>query len=74
MKLSISTTRRQTLLGWAYWLISLFVLPSAFETINNQLATPLPESVLNLIFFSVNFFGGGLHLPRFSVGVAEGRS
>jgi membrane protease YdiL (CAAX protease family) len=55
MKLSISTTRRQTLLGWAYWLISLFVLPSAFETINNQLATPLPESVLNLIFFSVNF-------------------
>ena len=55
MKLSISTTRRQTLLGWAYWLISLFVLPSAFQTINNQLATPLPESVLNLIFFSVNF-------------------
>lgn len=55
MKLSISTTRRQTLLGWTYWLISLFVLPSAFETINNQLATPLSESVLNLIFFSVNF-------------------
>ena len=56
MKLSISTTRRQTLLGWAYWLISLFVLPSAFETLNNQLATPLPDSVLNLIFFSVNFW------------------
>ena len=55
MKLSISTTRRQTLLGWAYLLITLFVLPSALHTVNDMLATPLSESVLNSIFFAVNF-------------------
>ena len=55
MKLSISTTHRQTLLGWAYLLITLFVLPSALHTVNDMLATPLSESVLNSIFFTVNF-------------------
>ena len=55
MKLSISTTRRQTLLGWAYLLVSIFVLPSVLNTVNGLLATPLTESALNLIFFIVNF-------------------
>ena len=55
MKLSISTTRRQTLLGWAYLLIILFVLPEALDIVNALLAKPLSESVLNLIFFVVNF-------------------
>lgn len=55
MKLSISTTRRETLLGWSYLLISLFVLPVMLTSVNDQLATPVSESVLNLLFFIVNF-------------------
>lgn len=55
MKLSISTTRRETLLGWAYLLISLFVLPTVLYAIFGLLAQPVSESVLNLIFFLVNF-------------------
>ncbi len=55
MKLSISTTRRETLWGWAYWLISLFVLPTVLYVILSRPAQPVSEATLNLIFFLVNF-------------------
>ena len=37
MKLSISMTRRETILGWVYLLISLFVLPVVLYLINGVL-------------------------------------
>ena len=55
MKLSISTTRRETLFGWIYWLVSLFVLPTVLYGILYLLARPVSDSTLNLIYYIVNF-------------------
>ncbi len=55
MKLSISTTYKENLLGWAYWLISLFVLPTVLTLILILLGQPVSDSTLNLIYFIVNF-------------------
>ena len=54
MKLSIFMTRRETVLGWSYLLISMFVLPYALAFVNFLLAQPLSATVLNLIFFALN--------------------
>ncbi|MBQ4642389.1 MAG: CPBP family intramembrane metalloprotease [Oscillospiraceae bacterium] len=55
MKLSISMTRREFLLGWAYLLIDLFALPLLLNAGNQQLLRPLSETELNLVYFFVNF-------------------
>ncbi len=55
MKLSISTTKRQTLLGLSYLLISIFVLPLILGLGNGLLETPLSETVINLVYFGLNF-------------------
>jgi len=55
MKLSISTTRRETLFGWIYWLVSLFVLPTVLTLILVLLGQPVSDSTLNLVYFFVNF-------------------
>lgn len=55
MKLSISMTRRETYLGWAYLFIHLFVLPFLLNTGNQLLAVPLSETDLNLVYFATNF-------------------
>ncbi len=65
MKLSILLTRRERLLGWSYLLISLFVMPSALELLNTLLAKPLSDTVLNLIFFAVNFLAVCIVFHRF---------
>lgn len=55
MKLSISMTRRERLLGGSYLLVSLFALPSLLSWVNTLLPTPLSAGNLNLIFFALNF-------------------
>lgn len=55
MKLSISMTRRERLLGWSYLLISMFVLPFALAILNALWDYPLSETELNLVFFGINF-------------------
>lgn len=55
MKLSISTTKRQTLLGLSYLLISMFVLPVVLVLCNALLKNPLSETAINLVYFGLNF-------------------
>lgn len=55
MKLSISMTRREVLLGWTYLLISQFVLPFAIGLLNVLFPNPLSDAEINLIYFGINF-------------------
>ena len=55
MKLSISTTRRETLLGWSYLLISMFALPFALGFLNAFLEKPMSDTVIHLAYLWVNF-------------------
>ncbi len=55
MKLSISMTRRETLLGWFYLLFSMFLFPVLFDLVNSRLAEPLSDTQLNLLYFFLNF-------------------
>jgi len=65
MKLSISMTRRQTLLGWSYLLLSMFVLPTVLVAANLLLEKPLSETVINLIYFALNFLVIAVIFRRF---------
>ncbi|MBQ8748531.1 MAG: CPBP family intramembrane metalloprotease [Oscillospiraceae bacterium] len=55
MKLSVSTTRKEMLLGCGYWLLSLFVLPTALQLVCYLLGISLSLSLLNILFFAINF-------------------
>ncbi len=55
MKLSISTTRKEMLLGWVYLLLSMFILPSLIALGNLRLADPFSETQLNIFYFFLNF-------------------
>ena len=55
MKLSISMTRRERLLGGSYLILSLFALPTLLVLASALLSIPLSESNLNLIYFGLNF-------------------
>ncbi len=55
MKLSISTTRKENLLGFGYWLISFFVLPAALHLVSDLSGFSLSPSTLNILFFVTNF-------------------
>ena len=55
MKLSISMTRRERLLGGSYLILSLFALPTLLVLTSTLLSIPLSESNLNLIYFGLNF-------------------
>ncbi len=55
MKLSISMTRRELLLGGSYLLLSVFTLPFLLFWANTLLPIPLSEGDLNLVFFALNF-------------------
>lgn len=65
MKLSISMTRRETILGWSYLLLSMFVLPTLFVVANSFLPDPLSDTVINLIYFAVNFLAIVVIFRRF---------
>ena len=65
MKLSISMTRKETLLGWSYLLLSMFVLPSLLTLGSTLLPTPLSEAQLNIVYFFLNFLCVVLIFRRF---------
>ena len=65
MKLSISMTRKETLLGWIYLLLNLFVLPLALVLVNQFLPHPLSETEINLVFMGMNFLAIALIFRRF---------
>ena len=53
MKLSIATTRWETLLGWSYLLISQLVLPNLLIPVGHWLGLSLTE--FNILYFCINF-------------------
>ena len=65
MKLSISMTRRETILGWIHLLFSLFALPVVLYLINGLLNGPLSDTEVNLAFMGLNFLAVGLIFRRF---------
>lgn len=65
MKLSISMTRRESLLGWSYWLFSLFGLPFGLFFLSALLAKPLTDTEINLLYFFLNFVAAVVIFRRF---------
>ena len=65
MKLTISTTRRENLLGLSYLLFSMFVLPTVLALASLYLAIPMSETVINLIYFAVNFLAVAVIFHKF---------
>ena len=65
MKLSISMTRRETILGWSYLLFSMFFLPLALVLLNEFLQNPLSETEINLIYLGLNFVAVAVIFRRF---------
>lgn len=54
-KLSVSLTNREKLLGWIYYFVQLLALPLLIAWINLLAGSPLNESALNFVYFSINF-------------------
>lgn len=54
-KLSVTMKKTEQWLGWAYFLFQLLVLPLAISYINFILGSPLSESWINIVYFSMNF-------------------
>ncbi len=65
MKLSIPMTRRETLLGWSYWLFSLFGLPFGLVFFSALQETPLTDAQINLLYFFTNFISAVVIFHRF---------
>ena len=63
--LSISMSRWETTLGWAYLVAELFLLPDILLLLNRLLPVPLNSAWLNFVYFSVNFLNIGLIFHRF---------
>ena len=55
MKLSIAMTRRETIQGWIFLLISVFALPTVIFHAVALLKLPLSEAELNILYFFVDF-------------------
>ena len=65
MKLSVAMTRRETLLGWIFLPVSLFILPGLIGILNARLAEPLSDTIINILYFALNFLGVALIFHRF---------
>ena len=55
MKLSISLTKKEVLLGWLFLICQLSVLPAALVIGNGLLPVSLDLSALNFVMFVINF-------------------
>lgn len=55
MSLSVSLTKKEFRWGLLYLCLQLLVLPVLLATVNSFLGEPLSESVLNILFFFINF-------------------
>ena len=65
MKLSVSMTKNERILGWIYLVFSLFVLPFLLDFINGLLGGILTNTVINLIYMVMNFAAVALIFQRF---------
>ena len=75
-KLSISMTKKVQFSGLIYLFADLFILPTLLVTGNSLLPTPLPEALVNSIYFALNFISVVLICNRFlwqSVRLALGK-
>ena len=64
-KLTVSMTDKAQFSGLIYLLLDLFILPAILVTGNSLLPTPLPEALVNCIYFALNFLCVVLILHRF---------
>lgn len=55
MRLSISTARRENLLGLALLPASMFVLPFIFDILDGLLPRPMTNTEANILYFALNF-------------------
>ena len=53
--LYVSMSRTEKILGWLYMAFSLLALPVVLNWLNGQLADPMNEGTLNLVFYLTNF-------------------
>ena len=54
-KISVSMTRRESVLTWLYWPFQLILLPVLLAIGNTFLKDPLSEVKLNFVYFCINF-------------------
>ena len=54
MKISVTMTKRQILLGLLLWICELVAFPVAFQLLNRVMGDPIPLSALNAIVFALN--------------------
>ena len=55
IRLPITMTDREKLLGFGYALVDLFLLPSLLAGMNDLLAQPLSMAWINFLYFALNF-------------------
>ena len=65
MKFSISTNRIENTLGYCYLAFYQIFLPSLIGTVSYLVGTPISPSLLNIIFFLINFTAVALIFRRF---------
>ena len=63
--LRTSLTTKEKVWGWRYLLFQIIFLPTLLSTVNWFLDAPLSSSVLNFIFFSINFAAAILIFHRY---------
>ena len=56
-KLTLSMSKRETILGWIYLPLQFLVLPTAIVLVNFLFGNPLTDVEINLVFFAINFIG-----------------
>ena len=64
-KLSVTPTKKELLWGSIYMVLEMFVLSSLLYLVNALLHNPLPDSILNCIYFAVNFLFVALIFRKF---------
>ena len=53
--MSTPISHQETVYGWLYLLIQIFILPTVLETGNRLLGSPMGDTELNFLFFLLNF-------------------
>ena len=48
-------TPNETVFGFLYFLLQLLIIPGIVLAINMMLPNPMPESIVNVLFFAANF-------------------
>ena len=65
--ISVSMTKRESLIGWIYLPVQFILIPFVIMLINIIFGSPLNEAEVNFVYFLVNFFCIWLIFWRFLV-------